>query len=242
MTLLARAKRVSRYVVGRRGYAVMRDSVVRSGWFKRRLVASYLGAQGITKLHIGCQDHQLSGWLNTELGSGTPVGVLHLDATQPFPLPTASFDYIFSEHMIEHVPVAGAVKMLAECFRILKPGGRIRIATPPLEFFLELMTNPGPEHLRYADYHYEEFLSDSPLKLPAAILNDYYRAWGHQFVYDEASLRRLLGDAGFVDIQLFPINESGDEHLRGLENDSRMPEGLLALTTMCLEAEKPRPR
>jgi predicted SAM-dependent methyltransferase len=129
--------------------------------------------------------------------------------------------------------------MLAECHRILKPGGRIRISTPPLEFLLDLMMKPTAEHLRYADYHYGEFLGDAPLKVPAAILNDYYREWGHQFVYDRGSLTTLLQRAGFVKLEEFPINVSNDDHLRGLENESRMPAGILALSTMTFEAEKP---
>lgn len=210
----------------------------RSSPYKRRLISSYLAEHRPAKLHIGCLEHPLGGWLNTEYGWGPPRGVLYLDATQPFPIESNSFDYVFSEHMIEHVPLAGALNMLTECYRVLKPGGRIRISTPPLEFLLDLMVRPTAEHLRYAEYHYGEFLSDAPLKLPALIVNDYYRAWGHQFVYDRQSLAQLLLKAGFVNVRELPINVSEDEHLSGLENDARMPEGLLALTTMTFEAER----
>ena len=165
--------------------------------------------------------------------------MLYLDATEAFPIDSNSFDYVFSEHMIEHVPVRGALNMLVECHRILKPGGRIRISTPPLESLLDLLVRPTAEHLRYADYHYAEFLSDAPLKVPAAILNDYYRAWGHQFVYDRQSLEDVLQRAGFTQIEEFPINVSKDDHLCGLENVGRMPEGLLALSTMTFEGVKP---
>jgi predicted SAM-dependent methyltransferase len=48
------------------------------------------------------------------------------------------FDYVFSEHMIEHVSYAEGLLMLRECLRVLKPGGRIRIATPSLEVLLDL--------------------------------------------------------------------------------------------------------
>ena len=233
------ARRVPGYGLASRTKGRVVDSVRRSTGFKRRLVAAYLEAHRPAKLHIGCQDHQIEGWLNTEYGWGPPPGVLYLDATRPFPIDGNSFDYVFSEHMIEHVPVAGALSMLMECHRILRPGGRIRISTPPLEFLLDLMVRPTPEHLRYADFHYREFLSDAPLKVPAAIVNDYYRAWGHQFVYDRGSLTELLQRAGFANLEEYPIEESRDDHLRGLENDGRMPPGLLALSTMAFEAEKP---
>ena len=232
-------RKIPGYVLASRTYGSIRDHVRRSERFKRRIVGAYLAEHSPAKLHIGSQDHLLSGWLNTEFGWGPPPGVLYLDATQPFPIDSNSFDYVFSEHMIEHVPVRGAIAMLTECHRILKPGGRIRISTPPLEFLLDLMVRPTAEHLRYADFHYEEFLSDAPLKVPAAIMNDYYRSWGHEFVYDRGSLTDLLARAGFANLEELPINVSRDVHLRGLENEGRMPEGLLALSTMTFEGEKP---
>ncbi len=42
--------------------------------------------------------------------------------------PSDSFDVVFSNHVIEHVPNPGAV--LAECCRVLKPGGLCIVITP----------------------------------------------------------------------------------------------------------------
>src|SRR5205814_992975 len=50
-----------------------------------------------------------------------------------FPLPDASFDFVFSEHMLEHLSYEEGLACLRECRRVLRPGGRIRIATPSLE-------------------------------------------------------------------------------------------------------------
>ena len=63
---------------------------------------------------------------------------VYMDATALFPLPDASFDYIFSEHVIEHMSYADGGRMLRECLGVLKPGGRIRIATPNLVRLLGL--------------------------------------------------------------------------------------------------------
>jgi methyltransferase family protein len=40
--------------------------------------------------------------------------ILHLDATKPFGLPDNSFDFVFSEHMIEHISYIDAMSMLRE--------------------------------------------------------------------------------------------------------------------------------
>ena len=63
---------------------------------------------------------------------------MYLDATQTFPLPDCSFDYIFSEHMIEHVTYQNGKRMILECYRVLKPGGLLRISTPDLSFLVDL--------------------------------------------------------------------------------------------------------
>ena len=57
-------------------------------------------------LHIGCGNHVLPNWWNTDL---VPYSshVMGMDATGRFPFPDESFDRVYSEHMIEHVPLEG---------------------------------------------------------------------------------------------------------------------------------------
>lgn len=51
------------------------------------------------------------------------------------PFGANSFDAIFCEEAIEHIPLAKGENLLGECLRILKPGGVLRISTPNLDFF-----------------------------------------------------------------------------------------------------------
>jgi predicted SAM-dependent methyltransferase len=57
-------------------------------------------------------------------------GTVFLDATTPFPFDCGTFDYIYCEHMIEHISWQKGQTMLRECHRVLKPRGVMRIATP----------------------------------------------------------------------------------------------------------------
>ena len=116
-----------------------------------RLVAAYLKSEREPKLHIGAGDNDLSGWLNTEL---CPRGSeVFLDATKPFPFAANTFAFIYSEHMIEHIPYAGAVSMMRECHRVLRPGGVIRIVTPNMAFLKSLLASPPtPEQHAYIRY------------------------------------------------------------------------------------------
>ena len=54
--------------------------------------------------------------------------VVYMDATEPFPLPSQSFDAVHCEHVIEHVAYEAGMTMLRECRRVLRPGGVLRIA------------------------------------------------------------------------------------------------------------------
>ena len=84
----------------------------------------YQRTHDLRKLHIGAGTLTLEGWLNTDVH---PAGASnYLDATKRFPIADGTFDYVFSEHMIEHVPYCSGMTMLAECFRIARPGGKIR--------------------------------------------------------------------------------------------------------------------
>lgn len=222
----------------RLAYGAAIDPLRRSAAHTRKTIANYLANASPAMLHIGCGANVLPGWLNTEFEERPPAGGIYLDATKRFPFRDGSFDLVFSEHMVEHVPVPAALAMLRECHRVLKPGGRIRISTPRLEFLAELLLDPTDDHRRYAAFHYEVLSQDDSVRSPAGIVNDYHRLWGHQFVYDEPSFRQLLGDAGFVGIERLPMNESPVPELRNIDNEARMPKGMLALTTMCFEARK----
>lgn len=203
----------------------------------QRIVDRYLASHPVAKLQIGSGNSALPGWLNSDYLPPSPAHY-HLDATKPFELKSESFDYVFSEHMIEHIPFKAALNMLKECHRILKPGGRIRVSTPPLEFVIDLVRQPGPDHLRYVDWHMATWLPDLPYGSTAVVANDFLRNWGHLFVYDEPTLRWALEQAGFKDVQRTLLNESEDPALRNLEHPDRMPAGLLALSTVTLEGVK----
>ncbi|HYC55942.1 MAG TPA: methyltransferase domain-containing protein [Candidatus Binatia bacterium] len=203
-----------------------------------RMLSRYLRTNEVRKLHIGCLDNPLPGWLNAGLELRFPQ-ILRLDATRPFRIGTGDFDFVFSEHMIEHISHADGLRMLAECHRILRPGGRIRISTPDLAFLIDLhgedKTSRQHEYVRWVT---AEFL-DGDSASDTFVINNFFRDWGHQFIYDEKTLRASLQRAGFVHVTRCPLNVSSEPGLCGLENAGRMPEGLLELETLTLEAVKP---
>jgi predicted SAM-dependent methyltransferase len=201
-----------------------------------RLVRRYLARPGVHGLHIGAGDNHLDGWLNTELCPRADQ--IFLDATRPFPLPAAAFDYVYSEHMIEHIPYAAAVGMVRECHRILKPGGVIRIVTPDLRFLTRLLEAETPEVRAYLAYAHAAHRIDGPPGSAVHAVNHFVRAWGHQFIYDAASLMALLAAAGFMEVATRELDASAHAPLRGLAKTDRMPAGFLAMESLTVEAQR----
>src|SRR3954447_8470247 len=184
---------------------------------RAQAIERYLASHRVPKLQIGCGENALAGWLNTDL---RPAGaqVSFLDATVRFPFADAVFDYVLPEHQIEHISWDRGHVMLGECFRVLRPGGLIRIATPSLEVLAGLVTpNPTEAQRRYIDFISESYLGPAMPSGVAGVVNNAFRNWGHQFIYDRATLLAGLATAGFVEASFTRPGQSAHEHLRGVE-------------------------
>jgi hypothetical protein len=69
------------------------------------------------------------------------------------------------------------------------------------------------------------------------VINNLFRAWGHQFIYDEQTLRNSLEKAGFKNIVRCDLGQSSKTHLQKIENESRLPLGSFQPETLTLEGE-----
>lgn len=84
----------------------------------------------------------MSKLLCVEFGAGgsRPIGWVTHDIDVPIqgPLPYGdnSVDKIRAEHIVEHVDSVGLIAFLESCYRILKPGGTLRICVPIIDFKL----------------------------------------------------------------------------------------------------------
>jgi predicted SAM-dependent methyltransferase len=205
-------------------------------------VESYLRTHSVRKLQLGTGSNVYEGWLNTDVVDYKQESeVVYLDARKRFPLPDAEFDFAFSEHMIEHMSYPEGLHCLKECQRILKPGGRIRVATPSLDRLVRLY---APEQTdlqrRYLHWSIDAMVAQKDaFYLPGFVLNNFFRAWGHQFIYDEQTLRHALETAGFVDVEERPIGQSSHPELVGLERHMRSAAEFNEYETIVLEARRP---
>lgn len=212
----------------------------------QKKIDAYLNTHEVRKLQIGTGGNPLPGWLNTDL-EPTAAEVAYLDATKPFPMKDESFSSVFSEHMIEHITYKDGLFMLQEVYRVLKPGGKVRIATPDIKQIIALYTpvkneaqkqyltwsakehmglyspekSPLQKHRREWDLaheHITRFFPDPAQDSACFVVNNFFRSYGHLFLYDEQTLAAALAAAGFTDVVRCQPGESGDDALSGLES------------------------
>jgi predicted SAM-dependent methyltransferase len=212
--------------------------------FKQRsegIIAAYMRQQPIKRLQIGAGSSRRPGWLNTDIEPGDD-GLAYLDATKRFPFEDGSLHYIFSEHLIEHLTYDEGKLMMAEAYRVLAPGGKMRISTPNLTRFIELFAkNPGEEAKAYLVGKRKWHQWPDEPNPAAIILNLQMSSWGHKFMYDVETLGAALTRVGFRNLQEFEENVSFDKHLRNLEErDGGVNMRWSDYETMSVEVEKPR--
>jgi predicted SAM-dependent methyltransferase len=161
------------------------------------------------KLHVGCGDQALEGWINVDLAPYPAVDVVQ-DVTKGLPFADCSF--IFAEHFVEHLSLPDARKFLGHCRRALADGGVLRLTTPNLDWVWATQYHPG--EWKGAHEAVEDCLR----------LNRSFYGWGHRFLYNSDTLVRVLKAAGFAAVESRVRGESGHPELKGLERHELYPD------------------
>jgi predicted SAM-dependent methyltransferase len=110
-------------------------------------------------LNVGCgsKTHKLLD--NIDLVSDDPI-VKTYDIKNGLPYPDGTFDAVYHSQVLEHINYDMASNFIKECWRVLKPGGVIRIVVPDLEEiareYLKKLESvlDNPSELEKADYEW----------------------------------------------------------------------------------------
>ncbi|MFQ5893806.1 MAG: methyltransferase domain-containing protein [Nitrospinota bacterium] len=182
-------------------------------------IEQYLRDSREPKLHVGCGRYYLEGWLNADIDLRCPVDIF-LDAREPLPFEAQQFQFVFAEHLIEHLTFEEGRRFCREVYRILRPGGVVRLSTPDLQFLLRYYDEPSAEAHAYTEYHTEEFLR-LDVRSRALVISNFFYDFGHRLIYDWDLLAGLLREAAFERIERLPVGESPYPELRGIEQHGR---------------------
>jgi predicted SAM-dependent methyltransferase len=205
-----------------------------------KMVDFYFSKNNIRKIQFGCGPNQLENWLNTDIYKSFD-GVVYLDITKELCFPSNSVDFMTSEHLIEHISYNDALFFLNECFRVLKTNGVIRITTPNLATLLALYSNHTDNmESKYIEHIVRNFLPDVKNNKEVFVINNAFRNWGHQFLYDKGTLINVLTKIGFTEINELEPGMSQHEALKNVDvrNKSEFS-NINKFEVMVFEAKKP---
>jgi predicted SAM-dependent methyltransferase len=85
----------------------------------------------IRRLNWGCGSHTAPGWINSDIKDAPGVD-LSCDIREGLPLESDSVDYAVSVHALPELQYPEVGPALEELWRVLKPGGVLRLGLPDL--------------------------------------------------------------------------------------------------------------
>lgn len=88
--------------------------------------------QGLN-LNLGCGGRFHPAWTNVDLHPQAS-GVQRRNVQEfPWPWPENTFEMVYCSHLLEHLPPEIGQAFVRECYRVLRPGGVLRVVVPDLE-------------------------------------------------------------------------------------------------------------
>lgn len=84
------------------------------------------------RVNLGCGRRCHPDWTNCDL-IPTSADVLPVDVRRALPFESETCDAVYASHVLEHLAVGEARRLVAEIFRVLSSGGVVRIVVPDLE-------------------------------------------------------------------------------------------------------------
>lgn len=173
------------------------------------------------KLHLCCGGHKLEGFENHDA---------EMDIRERLPFPNASVNYVFCEHGLEHISPRDGWGFLEECYRILVPGGAVRIAVPDPVRMWNHIDRKYCESVRRGGYG-DGTRTDA--------IKATFMCHGHQAVWTQDLLCVVMQAIGFNADVSYP-GWSPHPELRGVEQHGKtVGDDINDMETTVVEGSKP---
>lgn len=182
-------------------------------------------------LNLGCGQNRPANWVNTDcslnsllqktpfanavvtkLFKRTPYGstnAVYMDLNKPWKFASGSVDVVYGSHVFEHLSLEAAKLFINEAYRVTKPNGVTRLVVPDLyklaKVYVENYDSGALEahkEFLYAINLHQEGTYSTDRNFLEKMIN-LFQGYPHQhkYMYDSISLRKIVSEAGFVDIR-----------------------------------------
>lgn len=147
-----------------------------------------------TRLNVGCGAWPLRGWTNLDADPRAHADVYA--TVPPLPYEDGALDEIFAGHFLEHLTVDEARAFLAECRRVLRPGGTLGVVVPDTRAVMERWLRGEPSYIEFPEGVWRA-VADLD-EVCALFLYSTVQDSRHQWSYDMGTLTRVVTAAGFT--------------------------------------------
>lgn len=155
------------------------------------------------KLHLGCGPRCIPGFVHIDAQPAPHVDIV--GPVERLPMGDNSVSLIYASHVLEHFGRNEYKAVLKEWFRVLKPGGILRLSVP--------------DFAACAAIYYESGLADGLSGLVGLIVGGQRNEHDfHKMIFDEDFLCRELLDTGFRIVRRWDWRET--EHV-GIDDFSQ---------------------
>lgn len=176
------------------------------------------------KLNIGGQKGRknlFKGWTIVDIRKGSDICVDIMES--PLPFEKSTVDAIYTSHTLEHIFPDRLPFVLSECFRVLKPGCRIRVVVPDIDKAITAYINGdlkflqdkrNPRKMGWVSSHPLCYLSSWFFTYKMDKKKNSRLEGGHVMAFNWEVLRHYLSEAGFKEIEKKSYGECRPEFAR----------------------------
>lgn len=174
--------------------------------FNRKRLMRKARKLAVDRLHVGCGNVLLPAWLNITFEPREEYGLikakegalwLNYNLLKKWPFAHESIQFIAGSHFIEHLDLNGGLFFFQEAYRVMKPGGTIRMSCPDLRAYAENYLKNNKEF--FDNPFIREACTFKNAVTPGEIFiaKAYDSGGAHKWFYDFDSLKHVMESAGF---------------------------------------------